>query len=168
MTQHRIIIAAPQGAADIAAVKSLFREYAESLGFSLCFQGFDEEMASFPAKYSPPKGGLLLASVEGQPAGAVGVWQQAPGICEMKRLYVRPQFRGLDLGRRLADAVVREGRRLGYRAMRLDTLKTMVAARSLYASMGFVEVEPYYHNPMADAVYMELPLPPLPAARQNV
>lgn len=158
MTSKTITIQPPQGDADLAAVKALFREYAESLGFSLAFQGFDQEMASFPAKYAPPQGGLLLAMVDGEAAGAVGVWQQAPGICEMKRLYVRPQFRGLDLGRRLAVAVVEEGRRLGYRAMRLDTLRTMVAARGLYASMGFVEVEPYYHNPMAEVVYMELPL----------
>jgi len=158
MQTRTITIDAPQTAAEIAAVKSLFLEYAQSLGFSLCFQGFDEEMATFPAKYSPPKGGLLLAKVDGEAAGAVGVWQQASGICEMKRLYVRPDFRGLDLGRRLAEAVVAEGRRLGYRAMRLDTLKTMVAARALYGSMGFAEVEPYYDNPMAGAVYMELPL----------
>ena len=158
MQTRTIAIDRPRTAAEIAAVKALFLEYAQSLGFSLCFQGFDEEMATFPAKYSPPKGGLLLASVDGAPAGAVGVWQQAPGICEMKRLYVKPEFRGLDLGRRLAEAVVEEGRRLGYRAMRLDTLKTMVAARGLYAKMGFAEVPPYYHNPMAEAVYMELPL----------
>lgn len=160
MQARTITIDKPRDAADIAAVKALFLEYAQSLGFSLCFQGFDEEMATFPAKYSPPKGGLLLAKVDGVPAGAVGVWQQAPAICEMKRLYLKPQFRGLDLGRRLAAGIVEEGRRLGYRAIRLDTLKTMVAARALYATMGFVEVQPYYHNPMADAVYMELPLSP--------
>lgn len=165
MHSRTIAIDRPQDAAEIAAVKALFLEYAQSLGFSLGFQGFEAEMATFPAKYSPPQGGLLLARVDGEPAGAVGVWQQAPGICEMKRLYVKPQFRRLDLGRRLAAAVVEEGRRLGYGAMRLDTLKTMVAARRLYAGMGFVEVEPYYHNPMPDVVYMELPLSPLPAAR---
>jgi putative acetyltransferase len=158
MTQQTIIIDKPHNAAETDAVKALFLEYAQSLGFSLCFQGFDEEMATFPAKYSPPQGGLLLAKVDGEIAGAVGVWQQSPGICEMKRLYVKPGFRGLDLGRKLAQAVVEEGRRLGYRAMRLDTLKTMQAARKLYATMGFAEVPPYYHNPMADAVYMELPL----------
>ena len=153
-----IRIATPSTAAETEAVKALFLEYAQSLGFSLCFQGFDEEMATFPAKYAPPRGGLLLASVDGEPAGAVGVWAQAPGGCEMKRLYVRPQYRGLDLGRRLAEAIVGAGRSLGYRAMRLDTLRSMEAARALYASMGFVEVEPYYDNPLADAVYMELPL----------
>jgi putative acetyltransferase len=160
MTQKTITIDQPQDAAEIAAVKALFLEYAQSLGFSLCFQGFDEEMATFPAKYSPPKGGLLLAKVDGVAAGAVGVWQLAPGICEMKRLYLKPEFRGLDLGRRMAEAVVAEGRRLGYGAMRLDTLKTMEAARALYASMGFREVEPYYNNPIDGAVYMELPLSP--------
>lgn len=160
MTQRNITIETPKTDADLAAVKALFLEYAQSLGFSLCFQGFDEEMATFPAKYSPPKGGLLLAKVDGVPAGAVGVWQQAPGICEMKRLYLKPEFRGLDLGRRLAEGIVEEGRRLGYRAIRLDTLKTMVAAQALYRTMGFAEVPAYYHNPMADAVYMELPLSP--------
>jgi putative acetyltransferase len=158
MLQKTIAIETPSTAADIAAVKALFLEYAQSLGFSLCFQGFDEEMATFPAKYSPPKGGLLLAKVDGEVAGAVGVWELAPGICEMKRLYLKPEFRGLDLGRRLAEAVVEEGRRLGYRAMRLDTLKTMVAARALYEKMGFVEVAPYYNNPIEGAVYMELAL----------
>ena len=160
MTQRNIQIDTPKDAADIAAVKALFLEYAQSLDFSLCFQGFDEEMAMFPAKYSPPKGGLLLAKVDGVPAGAVGVWQLAPGICEMKRLYLKPEFRGLNLGWSLATGIVDEGRRLGYRAMRLDTLTTMVAARALYATMGFVEVQPYYDNPMAGAVYMELPLSP--------
>jgi putative acetyltransferase len=160
MTDQTITIDTPKDAADIAAVKALFLEYAQSLDFSLCFQGFDQEMATFPAKYSPPKGGLLLAKVNGAPAGAVGVWQQAPGVCEMKRLYLKPQFRGLDLGRRLAAGIVEEGRRLGYRAIRLDTLKTMVAARALYATMGFVEVPPYYDNPIDGAVYMELPLSP--------
>lgn len=160
MTEKTITIDKPQNAADIAAVKALFLEYAQSLDFSLCFQGFDQEMATFPAKYSPPKGGLLLAKVDSVPAGAVGVWQQSPGICEMKRLYLKPEFRGLDLGRRLAAGIVEEGRRLGYRAIRLDTLKTMVAARALYATMGFVEVEPYYDNPIDGAVYMELSLSP--------
>jgi ribosomal protein S18 acetylase RimI-like enzyme len=160
MSQRTIEIDRPQNAAEFEAVKALFLEYANSLDFSLCFQGFDQEMATFPAKYSPPTGGLLLAKVDGVPAGAVGVWQQAPGICEMKRLYLKPEFRGLDLGRRLAEAIVEEGRRLGYRAIRLDTLKTMVAAQALYAKMGFVEVPPYYRNPIEGAVYMEMPLAP--------
>jgi len=158
MSQRDIHIDRPQNAAEVEAVKALFLEYANSLGFSLCFQGFDEEMATFPAKYSPPTGGLLLARVDGVAAGAVGVWQQSPGICEMKRLYLKPEFRGLELGRRLAEGIVEEGRRLGYRAIRLDTLQTMVAARALYARMGFVEVPAYYRNPIEGAVFMEMPL----------
>ena len=120
---------------------------------------FDQEMATFPAKYAPPSGALVLATVDGEPAGAVALWQQAPGICEMKRLYVKPQFRKLALGRQLAEAIVAEGRAMGYRAMRLDTISSsMATARALYERMGFREVEPYYDNPMPDACYMELAL----------
>lgn len=158
MSPSHVRLGRPQNDSETAAVKTLFLEYARSLNFSLCFQGFDQEMETFPAKYAPPEGALLLATVDGAPAGAVGLWRLEPGICEMKRLYVRPNFRGLELGRRLAEAIVEEGRALGYRAMRLDTLESMTAARSLYEKMGFRRVEPYYHNPLEGVVYMETAL----------
>lgn len=159
MSRSRVRLGKPRSEAELGAIKALFEEYASSLNFSLCFQGFDQEMATFPAKYAPPSGALVLATVDGEPAGAVALWQQAPGICEMKRLYVKPQFRKLALGRQLAEAIVAEGRAMGYRAMRLDTIRSsMATARALYERMGFREVEPYYDNPMPDACYMELVL----------
>lgn len=159
MSPSRVKLGKPQSEAEIHAVKALFEEYARSLNFSLCFQDFDQEMATFPAKYAAPEGALLLATVDGQPAGAVALWQQSPGICEMKRLYVRPDFRGHELGRKLAEAIVAEGKAMGYRAMRLDTLKdSMGTAHAMYLKMGFRDVEPYYENPMPNACYMELAL----------
>jgi ribosomal protein S18 acetylase RimI-like enzyme len=159
VSPSRVRLTKPQNEAALAAIKALFEEYARSLNFSLCFQGFDQEMATFPAKYAAPSGALLLATVDGEPAGAVALWQQEPGVCEMKRLYVKPQFRKLALGRQLAEAIVAEGRAMGYRAMRLDTIKSsMATARGMYERMGFREVQPYYENPMPDAVYMELAL----------
>jgi ribosomal protein S18 acetylase RimI-like enzyme len=159
VSRSRVRLGKPQSDAELQAIKALFEEYARSLNFSLCFQGFDQEMATFPAKYAPPSGALLLATVDEQPAGAVALWQLAPGICEMKRLYVKPEYRKLALGRQLAEAIVAEGRALGYGAMRLDTIKSsMATARAMYERMGFREVAPYYDNPMPDVSYMELAL----------
>jgi ribosomal protein S18 acetylase RimI-like enzyme len=144
---------------DIAAVKSLFQAYAESLEFSLCFQNFEAEMADFPGRYGAADGALLLAKVHGEPAGAVGLWSLGDGICEMKRLYVYPRFQGLGLGRRLTQAVIDEGRRLGYGRMRLDTVSgQMQAAVALYRALGFQEIAPYTHNPLDGVIYMELAL----------
>ena len=143
---------------DIACVKALFLDYARSLDFSLCFQGFDEEMAGFPGRYAPPAGSLLLASLDGAAAGAVGLRALEDGACEMKRLYVQPEFRGRDLGRELVFAVLEEGRRLGYRVMRLDTLPSMAEAIALYRDAGFTEIEPYTHNPLPGVTYFERPL----------
>lgn len=140
---------------DIEAARSLFLDYSRSLGFSLCFQGFDEELASLPGKYARPAGRILLARVDGVVAGVVAIRPLKSGICEMKRLYVRPEHRGLSLGRLLAQASIDTAQEIGYRAVRLDTLDTMTAAMSLYRSLGFREIAPYYDNPIAGAVYFE-------------
>jgi ribosomal protein S18 acetylase RimI-like enzyme len=145
-------------AADVEAARSLFLEYAGSLGFSLCFQGFDREMATFPGAYVPPRGALLLALANGCEVGSVGLRPLSPSECEMKRLYVRPEQRGLALGRRLAAAVIDRARQAGYDVMRLDTLESMVAARALYRSLGFAETAPYTDNPVPGAVFMALDL----------
>ncbi len=148
---------------DYAAARELFEEYAESLGFSLCFQGFDREIEMLPEMYGPPAGALLLAGEASAFAGCVGLRPAGDGVCEMKRLYVRPAHRGTGLGRRLAEAAVAEARRLGYGEMILDTMETMVAARGLYATLGFVERQPG----AADAVhtvFMSLDLTSVPAA----
>jgi len=128
----------------------LFREYADSLGVDLAFQGFEEELAALPDGYDV----LLLAGED----GCVGVRPFADGVCEMKRLYVRPSARGTGLGRALAVAAVEHARALGYRVMRLDTMPAMGAAQALYESLGFVEIPPYRHNPVPGARFMELDL----------
>ena len=158
-------IFAPRGAADHEAVKALFREYAESLGFSLAYQDFDQELADFPGKYSSPDGALLLARVGEEPAGTVALRKLDTGICEMKRLYVKPQFRGRrtadgrSIGRALAEDIVGIGRERGYQRLRLDTIGgKMHQALALYRSMGFVEIPPYYASPIPDTAYLELVL----------
>jgi ribosomal protein S18 acetylase RimI-like enzyme len=142
----------------IAQAKALFQEYAESLGFDLCFQNFDVEMDRFPDQYSPPRGGLFLALSQNRPIGCVGVRYFDEGICEMKRLYVRPAFRGKHAGRNLAVAAIEAGKTLGYKQMRLDTLRSMERANQLYKTLGFVEIEPYRKNPLDGAIYFELRL----------
>jgi len=147
--------------ADLNAVRRLFTAYAESLDFDLCFQDFEAELDGLPGEYAPPDGALLLAEVDGEPAGCVALRpMNAPDVCEMKRLYVRPAFRHEGLGRALARAIVEKARALSYDRMRLDTVKSMTAARHLYASLGFEETEPYYPNPLPDVVYMERDLRP--------
>lgn len=144
---------------DLAAAKALFLAYAQSLDFSLCFQDFDAELAAMPGKYDPAqKGVLLLGKVDGVARGVVGLRDLSDGICEMKRLYVDPAGRGHNLGRLLADAVIAEARRLGYRLMRLDTLRRMVAANRIYDALEFRDIPPYYDNPMDDVRYRELKL----------
>jgi GNAT superfamily N-acetyltransferase len=145
--------------ADVESVRALFVEYATSLGFSLCFQNFDRELATLPGAYAPPVGRLILARVGGRDAGCVALRALSAEICEMKRLYVRPEFRGLGLGRQLADAVIQAARNEGYRIMRLDTVEPLMsAAVRMYRRLGFYEIEPYTTNPQAGALYMELRL----------
>jgi ribosomal protein S18 acetylase RimI-like enzyme len=143
--------------AQITQARELFLEYARSLGFSLCFQNFDKELANLPGDYAPPEGRLLLAEYEGHVAGCVALHKLEPGICEMKRLYLRPQFRGKRLGRILADRIIAEARQIGYQRMRLDTVEpVMKDAVAMYRKIGFKEVAPYCKNPIAGALYMEL------------
>jgi len=140
----------------IAAARELFLEYAQSLGFSLCFQGFDQELAALPGDYVPPRGRLLLAFVEAAPAGCVALHQLEPAICEMKRLYVRPQFRGLRIGHSLVDLVLAEARAIGYSKMRLDTVEPIMRdAVRMYRALGFREIPSYRANPIPGALYME-------------
>lgn len=147
--------------ADLDAIRRLFVEYAESLDFDLCFQDFEAELDALPGDYAPPAGALLLAEVadtEGanKVAGCVALRpMDDDGVCEMKRLYVRPAYRRRGVGRALANAIVDKAQALGYDIMRLDTVKSMTAARRLYASLSFEERTPYYHNPLPDVVYME-------------
>jgi putative acetyltransferase len=160
-TTVRISIEEARSSEDIAAVKVLFLDYARSLDFDLCFQGFDQEMATFPGNYGEPEGALILARVDGAPAGAVGLrmLQQDPDlgvICEMKRLYVHDAFRGLGLGRKLALAIAQKGRSIGYGAMRLDTINTMTEAIALYRSLGFSAIDRYNDMPMQSAEYYQL------------
>lgn len=144
---------------DMGVVRELFREYQAFLGVDLCFQDFERELASLPGSYAPPAGALLLAMANDAVAGCVGLRPLSDGACEMKRMYVRPAFRGLGLGRALADAVVAAAVEAGYRSMRLDTLETLHTAIDMYRSMGFAPIEPYYHNPLPGVLYLEKALP---------
>lgn len=148
-----------ESTAQIAQARELCLEYAQSLGFSLCFQNFDKELAELPGDYAPPEGRLLLAECEGQLAACVALHKLGPGTCEMKRLYLRPQFPGQGLGRALAERIIAEARQIGYQRMRLDTVEpVMKDAVVLYRKLGFTEIAPYCPNPIAGALYMELEL----------
>jgi len=141
--------------AEMEAVRQLFREYATLLGVDLCFQGFEEELAGLPGKYAPPEGALLIAR-EGQAiAGCVALRKLEDDVCEMKRLFVRSQFKGQGIGRSLAQAIIREGANLGYKTMRLDTLDRLKEAMRLYDTLGFKRINPYYSNPLSGVVYWE-------------
>jgi ribosomal protein S18 acetylase RimI-like enzyme len=139
-------------------IRSLFAEYAESLGTSLDFQNFDQELAGLPGDYVPPEGALLLAIEDEKSVGCIAMRKLGNDSCEMKRLFVRPAWRDAKLGRVLAEAIIDRAKKSGYKFMRLDTLPTMDRARMLYKSLGFYEIDAYRYNPIPGTAYMELKL----------
>ena len=143
---------------DLAAVRALFREYAAGVGVDLCFQGFDTEVATLPGRYAPPTGRLLIARRGTEPVGCVGLRALDDGACEMKRLYLRPDLRGQQLGQKLVERICDHARALRYTRLCLDTLPSMSAARALYRALGFKPIEPYVINPIAGAEYLALDL----------
>jgi len=158
----RVQLLSPESPAQFEATRAIFREYAAGLGVDLCFQNFEAELATLPGEYGAPRGALLLATVDGELAGcgacrALGDVDYA-NACEMKRLFVRPGFRGLGLGRMLAQALMDHALSAGYSVMLLDTLDDMEAARGLYGALGFEEIPPYYFNPIAGAHYLKAQL----------
>jgi len=158
----RIELQTPASAAELEATREVFREYARSLGIDLCFQDFGAELAALPGDYAAPRGALLLARVDGLVAGC-GAMRPLTDVdyanaCEMKRLFVRPGFRKLGLGRLIAQALIESATRAGYSAMLLDTLDDMASARGLYATLGFEEIAPYYFNPIPGAHYLKVRL----------
>ncbi len=140
------------------SIRSLLQEYATATGLDLSFQNFAAELAGLPGKYAPPEGCLILARNGTEAAGCVALRKHDDGVCEMKRLYVRPAFQSRGLGRELAVRIIQEARSAGYRQMLLDTLASMKPAISLYHSLGFTETMAYYHNPHADVRYFKLEL----------
>jgi carbonic anhydrase len=153
-----VVIAQAQSDGDYALARTLFEEYAKTIGVDLCFQDFSTELGRLPVMYGPPSGALLTMKVNNDVAGCVGVRRFRDDICEMKRLYVRPSFRGRRLGRRLAMAIAGRARDMGYRTMVLDTLSSMAAAHELYLSMGFTRAPAYYSNPLPDVTCLALDL----------
>jgi len=156
----RILLA--NASADMETVRALFIDYQQSLGIDLDFQHFDQELRDLPGEYQSPYGALLLARVDGRPAGCCAfrplLSSDYPNACEMKRLYVRSAFRKLGLGRLLVEQTLLQARQAGFDSMLLDTLSDMEAARALYQDCGFVEVAPYYHNPLPGAHYLKVEL----------
>lgn len=159
MEKPQIQLITPVQAEQLDATRDIFREYAAGLGVDLCFQSFDAELAGLPGDYAPPRGALLLAMIEGQVAGCVALRPldnvDYANAAEMKRLYVRKAFRGFGLGRQLVEAIMDAARLAGYNSILLDTLDDMESARALYAELGFEEIPPYYHNPIAGAHYLK-------------
>ena len=154
---------------DIKQVRILFQEYADYLKQVLSeyltlpwfvdyLKGFEKELATLPGEYSPPTGCLLLAKYKDQPAGCVALRKLSNDICKGKRLYVRPEFRGLKIGRKLMESIIAEARRIGYSVIRGDTVPSMQAAQALHASLGFKEINPNHHDPIKEAKFIELKL----------
>ncbi|MFY9732133.1 MAG: GNAT family N-acetyltransferase [Candidatus Acidiferrales bacterium] len=155
----KVTLTKAQTPADIIAVRELFIEYAAWIGFSLAYQNFDQELASLPGKYTGPTGLLLLARVDEAPAGCGAIRQLEPSVCEMKRLFVKPEFRGCGLGRKLAETLIGETREMSYSAMRLDTVaEKMGDAVRLYRALGFHEIPGYYSGARTGTLYFELRL----------
>jgi putative acetyltransferase len=155
-TRLSVVTAVQPG--EVSEARGLFEAYAQSLNVSLCFQGFDEELAGLPGDYAAPRGRLLLGLVDGQARGCAALRPLEPGVCEMKRLYVRPEARGTGLGELLARRIIAEAAALGYARMRLDTLPQMEAAQALYRRLGFRPIGNYNGNPIPGAVFFELDL----------
>ena len=155
-----VTLTIPSDPQELSAVRTLFQEYADSLGVDLCFQGFEAELAELPGEYGPPRGRLLLAWVGDALAGCCALRPldncDYPNAGEMKRLYVRKAFRAFGLGRELAEATLDAARQIGYTSVLLDTLNDMEAARALYTDLGFVEIAPYYHNPVPGSHYLKV------------
>ena len=150
------IIRNAESSEDIEIIRGLFREYEEWTETDLCFQGFEDELAKLPGKYAKPKGRLLIAEVEGNAAGCIALRPLADDICEMKRLFVREDFRGSGIGRSLIAEIIKQAEIIGYKKMRLDTIASkMHAAVAIYRGFGFYEISPYYENPLEDVIYME-------------
>lgn len=148
-----------KSAQEISQVRELFQQYATGLGISLCFQNFEKELTELPGGYASPTGCLLLALEASKPVGCIALRKIADGVCEMKRLFVCPEFRGTGLGNSLTDAIIIIAREIGYDRMRLDTLPgKMDRAIAMYRALGFKEIEPYYSNPVEGALFMELAL----------
>lgn len=146
---------------DLATVKTLFREYNDVLGFDLTFQNFERELAELPGKYHPQHNGqLYLAYADDKPAGCVAYYHFSPGVCELKRLFVRPEFHGRRYGKTLLQTAIEDARTAGYRTMVLDSLARLTAARKMYERFGFVDIAPYNENPYDDVYYMSLMLTP--------
>ncbi|MGK2856139.1 MAG: GNAT family N-acetyltransferase [Thermoanaerobaculia bacterium] len=143
---------------DVDITRELFREYETAIGIDLCFQSFEKELSDLPGKYASPKGRLYLLRIDGEVEGCIALRPGGEHDCEMKRLYVRPARRGTGAGRKLAERVIADARAIGYERMLLDTLDSMQAAQRLYESLGFVDAEPYTHNPLAGVRYMQLDL----------
>lgn len=153
------VLSQAESPSQIAQARELFLEYEKALGISLCFQGFEQELAGLPGGYAPPSGRLLLGMYEGAIAGCVALHALEPAIGEMKRLYLRPAFRGKGLGQVMVDAIVAQARAIGYRRLRLDTIEPLMKnAVGMYRRMGFREIAPYCANPVEGALYMELDL----------